>query len=336
MTAGSTIPFVCPACRSPVMARDGAYACASCDRLFPILFGMPDFRLRGDLYLPLEEERAKAARLHAFAEQHDFRELVAFYYSITDDVPKRLASLFADYALNAPARAAPAIHALSRGRRDGALLDLGCGSGGALVAAEGLFHDRTGVDVALRWLVIARKRLDEAGVPARLVCADAEALPFAESSFTHVLAADLLENTRSPAAAVRSAAAVLKDGGFMVVTSSNRRWIGPHPATGVWAAGLLPRRVRAALLRRRHGVDILRAVSFVSPRSVRRIAEAAGLHQLCAQPLRFDASRLEHRSPVFRAVARIYAMLAKAPLFRTLLLVAGPVFQSMFVKERTK
>jgi ubiquinone/menaquinone biosynthesis C-methylase UbiE/uncharacterized protein YbaR (Trm112 family) len=331
-----SLRFVCPVCRASVREGEGGYRCARCRRVYPILFGIPDFRLHGDRYLSLEDERAKAARLHEFGESHDFRELVAFYYSITDDVPAKLAPLFGDYVINATARAAPALKALSRGRRGRALLDLGCGAGGALVAGEGLFQDRTGVDIALRWLVIARKRLEEEGVTARLVCADAEALPLPESSFTHVLAVDLLENTKSPAAAVRTAASVLEDDGFMYVSSSNRRWIGPHPATGVWAAGLLPRRLRAVLLRRRHGVDILRAVSFVSPKSVRRMAKAAGLRQLCAGPLKFEASRLRLRSAPFRVLARTYEALAKAPLFRSVLLAAGPAFQTLFVKEKQK
>ena len=66
------------------------------------------------------------------------------------------------------------------------------------------------------------------------------------------------------------------------------------------------------------------------------MAEGAGLHQLEAHPLDFDTTRLGHRSGVFRALAHVYAMLAKAPLLRTLLLVAGPVFQAMFTKEKTK
>ncbi len=70
-----------------MQAREGAYGCAKCRQSYPILFGIPDFRLQGDRYLSLEDERAKASKLHAFAEDHDFRELVAFYYSITDDVP---------------------------------------------------------------------------------------------------------------------------------------------------------------------------------------------------------------------------------------------------------
>jgi len=191
------------------------------------------------------------------------------------------------------------------------------------------------VDIALRWLVIARKRLEDGGVQATLVCADAEALPFPESSFTHVLAADLLENTRSPATAVRAAAFVLQEDGFMYVSSSNRRWIGPHPATGIWAAGLMPARLRSALLRRRNGVDLLRAVSFVSPASLRRMAKNAGLRQLYVTPLNIDASRVEHRSALFRRLARLYSLLTRAPVFRSVLTLAGPVFQSMFVKEKT-
>jgi ubiquinone/menaquinone biosynthesis C-methylase UbiE/uncharacterized protein YbaR (Trm112 family) len=328
--------FVCPECRSPLKESDGGYRCGSCDRIYPVLFGIPDFRLRGDRYLSLDEERAKAARLHEFAESHNFRELVSFYYSITDDVPASLAPVFAQFALNASARAAPALKALSRGRRGRALLDLGCGSGGALEAGERVFQHRTGVDIALRWLVIARKRLEDAGVQATLVCADAEALPFSESSFTHVLAADLLENTGSPATVVRAAASVLEEGGFMYVSSSNRRWIGPHPATGVWAAGLMPARLRSALLRRRHGIDLLRAVSFVSPASLRRMAKRAGLRRLYATPLNIDASPVEHRSALFRRFARVYALLARTPVFRSVLTLAGPVFQSMFVKEKSK
>jgi ubiquinone/menaquinone biosynthesis C-methylase UbiE len=328
--------FVCPECRARVEEGEGGYGCASCTRFYPILFGIPDFRVRGDLYLSLEDERAKAARLDEFAAKHDLRELVAYYYSITNDVPDRLAAVFAGYLVNAPLRARPAIEVLRSAGPGDTLLDLGCGSGGALVAAADVFQDRTGVDIALRWLVIARKRLEDAGVQATLVCADAEALPFSESSFTHVLAADLLENTGSPATVVRAAASVLEEGGFMYVSSSNRRWIGPHPATGVWAAGLMPARLRSALLRRRHGIDLLRAVSFVSPASLRRMAKRAGLRRLYATPLNIDASPVEHRSALFRRFARVYALLARTPVFRSVLTLAGPVFQSMFVKEKSK
>lgn len=331
MTAGST-DFICPACRSSVEPKDDNYACAACGRAYPILFGIPDFRLKGDQYLSLEEEREKAGKLHAYAQNYDFAALVAFYYSITDDVSDKLASVFASYVLNGPERLKPALEMLApQGGRS--LLDLGCGSGGALVAARGKFGQRIGVDIALRWLVLAQKRLEELGIDAVLVCADAESLPFPERSFSHVLASDLIENTSAPAATVEAAGAVLETGGKLYVSASNRRWIGPHPATGVWAAGLRPEGVRKASLERKHGVDILRAVSFVTPASVRKMAAAAGLRQIAMSPLQPNGRQLEGRSPFFKALAQIYSGLANAPLFGWLLGAVGPVFQSLFVKE---
>lgn len=334
MTAGST-DFICPACRLPVASNDDGYTCAVCSRVYPVLFGIPDFRLEGDQYLSLDAEREKAGKLHAYAQDHDFAALVSFYYSITDDVPAKLAPVFAGYVLQAPERSAAALKALApEGGRS--LLDLGCGSGGAVVAAKGMFVETTGVDIALRWLVIAQKRLKQLGIEAKLICADAEALPFRDGSFSHVLAADLLENARSPEAVVRAAGSVLQGRGRLYVSSSNSRWIGPHPATGVWAAGLLPERIRKPMLERTHGVDILRAVSFVSPGSVRRVATRAGLRQLKATPLAIDAARLNGRSNILRSLAEAYSILASLPVFRTVLVVVGPFFQSLFVKEYIK
>jgi len=148
--------FICPACLSAVEKRNQAFDCARCRREYPILFGIPDFRLRGDRYLSLEDERAKAGKLHDFARAHDFKQLVSYYYSITGDVPTHLEAAFKNYVLVAPERAVPALGALApAGGRS--LLDLGCGSGGALVPAARMFEQCTGVDIALRWLVIARK-----------------------------------------------------------------------------------------------------------------------------------------------------------------------------------
>lgn len=324
--------LVCPGCRSRVERQSETYACGKCNRVYPILFGIPDFRLRGDRYLSLDDEREKARRLYEFGQGHDFKQLVAHYYSITDDVPGHLEPIFRDYVLNASQRSIPALRALApNGGRS--LLDLGCGSGGAVVAGQAFFKYRTGSDVALRWLVIARKRLEETGSTAILVCADAESLPFERETFSHVLASDLLENMSSPAAAIRSSASVLEPGGRLYLSSSNSRWIGPHPATGVWAAGLLPTGLRAAFLRRRHGTDLLRAVNLVSPASVRRMARTAGLRQVEAGPFLPDSGQFAGRSVLFRFFAAFYSRLAKRTLFRTALLHWGPAFQAIFVKE---
>ena len=86
----------------------------------------------------------------------------------------------------------------------------------------------------------------------------------------------------------------------------------------------------------KHGVDILRAVSFVSPDDVRRMARAGGLRRIVTLPLELDPKRLSGRSALFKTVASVYSALSKTPVFRTILVAAGPVFQSLFVKEIEK
>lgn len=326
--------YVCPACRAAVSKAGQDYHCAACGRQYPILFGIPDFRLEGDRYLTLEEERAKAAKLHAYGQDHDFAALVAYYYAITDDVPEHLQPVFADYVLNAEERSREALRALAPGG-GGHLLDLGCGSGGALAAARTDFAQLTGLDIALRWLVIADKRLRDMRVPAKLVCADAGKPPFAPERFTHVLATDLLENTAQPDAVIEGAASLLKPGGRLFIASSNGNWLGPHPATGLWAAGIIPQKVRAAILSRRYGVDLLRAVTFIRPGAVRAAARKAGLRQIAARAVELPEGWSRSKPPLIRFMATAYSAFARMPVLRTALLHAGPVFQAIFLKERT-
>ena len=149
--------YLCPACRTSVVQQAAGWHCAACDRTYPILCGIADFRLAPDAYLSLADERAKALRLHEFAQGHTFDETVAEYYRITDDVPPDMALRFAAYVRAGVARGAGVLGRL--GPAGGPLLDVGCGAGGLVVAAAMTGQQVTGLDIALRWLVIAQKRL---------------------------------------------------------------------------------------------------------------------------------------------------------------------------------
>lgn len=323
-------PFVCPACRAGVSPGGDCYRCGACGRDYPILFGIPDFRIRPDRYLSIDDERAKAARLHAFAQTASFDRLVDYYYSITDDVSPELAPRFARYVRDAPRRARAVMDALQPRNGTDMLLDAGCGSGGALVAAQGRFASSVGVDIGLRWLVIARKRLAEAGIPATLVCADVEALPFPDGSFSHAIADDLIEHAYDPDAAIAALARQLRPGGLLWLSAINRHWIGPHPAVGLWSAGLMPRGLRSRLIRALHGVDALRNMGFVSPGGVMRRGRHNGMEVLTARARRLDPDAVAERSRGFRLVAAIYGWLGSTPVLRPLMLRVGPTFEVIF------
>ena len=311
--------LVCPACRAGVTRADALYTCARCGRAFPILFGVPDFRVRSDRYLSLEAEREKARLLFEASSRLTFEELLAYYYSITDDVTPERARVYAGYVMEGPARAAGDLEAFGTAGSNEALLDAGCGSGSALVAARGRLGGVTGVDIALRWLAICRKRLDALGIEANLVCADIESLPFEPGQFTHVLATDLIEHVYDQGAALKAVAEQLAPGGLLWLTAINRWWPGPHPSTGRWAAGYRPAGAGRA------GYDPLRHVAHISAGMAQDLCAEAGLEVLRVEPRRVSGARARTRAE--RMAIGAYSALRGMPVLRSILVAAGPAFE---------
>jgi len=328
----ASIAFVCPACKLDLESDETAYFCVHCSRHYPVLFGIADFRLRSDRYLDLDEERAKARLLHAFAENATFDELLAYYYSITDDVLDGLAERYVAYANTAPQRGAAIVATLGPISRSDCLLDAGCGTGGLLLAATPHFDNLVGVDIALRWLVICRKRLAEQGVTATLVCAGVESLPFADGSFSHVVAADLVEHVRDPENALSRIARQLKSTGTLWLSATNKYCLGPHPLVRIWAVGFLPKPLRKRLVTWVRGVDSLRYANLVSPRSIATSCRTHGLAVLRIEPLRV-AAPLDAYPLIDRLLISFYRAAYAFRALRYVLVLIGPAFEIQCRKQ---
>jgi SAM-dependent methyltransferase len=89
------------------------------------------------------------------------------------------------------------------------VLDVGCGSGLALVLAAGRGAEVAGADITPGLLAIARERLPD----AELREADMEALPFADAAFDVVLGVNSFQFAADPLRALREAARVCRPGG---------------------------------------------------------------------------------------------------------------------------
>lgn len=322
-----SISFVCPACKQGLEKEDSAYFCAHCARRYPVLFGIADFRLRSDRYLNLEDERGKARRLDEFAQTSSFEELLVYYYSITDDVPKEMATRYLAYAKAAPERGVAIVSALGPIGRPDCLIDAGCGTGGLLLAASSHFGTVVGVDIALRWLVICRKRLAEHAVEATLVCADVENLPFAEGSFTHAVAADLVENVYNPDNAIAEIAKHLRSPGKLWLSATNKYCLGPHPLVRIWALGYLPKPLRRRLVMRVRGLNLLRYINLVSPLSIAARCRARGLQVVWIGPLRAGAGSLESYPSLDRLLISLYRAVCTVRALRFVLVLVGPAFE---------
>nr|MBA3404635.1 methyltransferase domain-containing protein [Gemmatimonadaceae bacterium] len=248
---GSTIPqwleaiVCCPKCHERVSPTGHAYRCVGCAGVYPIRYGIPDFRLAPDPYISIAAELRKIDRLLSTPDL-GFRQLLSAYYVLSPENPPALHQHYIAAMEGAVARGAALVRKLEArnpgGRRE-TFLDLGAGTAGLTAAANDRFTNVVGVDVALRWLLMGRQRLAERGVDVPLICANAESLPFRADSFDAVVADAVLEHVRDSGMMSRQVQRVLSDEGSFFFTTNNRFSILPEPHVKLLGFGFLPRPV---------------------------------------------------------------------------------------------
>lgn len=103
------------------------------------------------------------------------------------------------------------------------LLEVGCGIGTDLVRFARGGALVTGVDLSQTAIDLARRNFEVHGLtPARLDVANAEALPFADSSFDVVYGHGVIQYTANPAVLLSECHRVLKPGGQAIFMVYNR------------------------------------------------------------------------------------------------------------------
>jgi demethylmenaquinone methyltransferase/2-methoxy-6-polyprenyl-1,4-benzoquinol methylase len=341
---GDLLTFVCPRCTGALETRTDAYGCDACALTFPIVCGIPDFRLAPDPYIGIDDDRRKAERLFERGASLTFAELLRHYYDVTPDDPPDLAARWIPRAVAepdiaralldeygflstpAPGTRAPGTSAPLAPRAPRAphapLLDVGCSTGGLLVAAHGAFDELVGVDVAMRWLAVGRVRLREAGVAATLVCANAEHLPFPAGAFDAVTCTDTLEHVRDAAAALAEACRVSRPGARLLATANNRLAPLPEPNIHLWGVAQLPRRWQAGYVKRRRGDLHPYRIALRSARELRSLAAAAGYADVRVGPGAVLAPHVTRGWPS-RALA-VYDRARGRPVIGWLLAKVGP------------
>lgn len=322
----TNVEFVCPCCKGRLVAGSSFYSCDRCVITYPVLFDIPDFRLRSDRYLSLDQERAKARKLFDYGQNKSVAEVVQFYYSLSDDLPRNMALRYQAATIAAPDRAQHIVADLAPSPGSDVLVELGCGTGGLLVCAQGRYRAVYGVDIALRWLVVCKKRLQENNTAATLVCADVEALPFPSGSFTQAVAADLVEHVYNVDNTLWEIARVLKPNGLLWLSAVNRYCVGPHPLTGVWAIGFLPARPRAWLLKKLKKIDLLRYANMVSPGYLSGLLRKRGFKLLSMKPKHMVPGVTAGYGALERGLVVLYRLALRLPLMRGILVRIGPAF----------
>jgi SAM-dependent methyltransferase len=313
-----TSELVCPACRASL--SEGL--CARCDHEFPEVAGLPDLRIASDRFLDLEDERSKALQLARIAPGVDLKGLAEAYYAMTPDVEALRREFYLGHILGAEARGSALAALLPR---SGKILEVGCGTGGLLAAAARVGLDIEGLDIAMRWLVVARRRLDDRGVYVPLVAASADRLPYADASFDTVVADSVLEHLDDPLSAVKEWARVLRPRGTLLVWSPNRFALAIDPHVRLWGLGWLPRRLMPAYVRWRRGGAW--PPPCLSAGDAHRLARQAGFGSIEVEAPSIPETWAKTRPPWQRRLITAYAIAQTIRGSRALLRAFGPLWQ---------
>jgi SAM-dependent methyltransferase len=322
--------FACPRCHGALDRAADAYRCRPCAAVYPVVLGIPDFRLFPDPWIGFDDDRDKARRLAALVEGRSFADAVRTYWEITPSTPRPLAERFIEHVLGAERRASDWLDWLDGVEppaAPGCWLDVGCGTGDLIAAGARRGITIVGVDIALRWLVVARRRETLAGRAAQLVCANGEHLPFPPGAFSRVVSLGTLEHCRDADRLVADARRVLRQGGVMRVTTVNRYSLLPEPHVGVWGVGIVPRRWADRYVRWRSGQRYLHHRP-LSPREVARGFRRAGFSSVrvgAAAVLAADRSRLGGAAAW---AAPVYERLRTGPVVGSLIRWIAPLLDA--------
>lgn len=301
--------------------------------MYPVVCGIPDLRTSPDPYISFEGDRTKARMLYSRFGDLDFEGLVELYYHVTPETPPKDVALNTARLVGAVGRGRATLDAWSKSFGEVAgerLLDVGCGTAPLLSAAGSRFAHRIGVDVGMRWLVVAKRRLLDLGIDVPLVAACGEALPFRDASFDVVTMDSFAEIARDQAAALGEAHRVLQAGGRLLCATPNRFSLGPDPHIGIPAGGYLPQFLVDAIAKQRMARPPLRR--FYSSRSLARGLRGAGFSQVRVEIPSVVEEQQAHVGPTGRLAARWYNTLRTVPVARQALFAIGPMLHGQGVK----
>ena len=326
--------FRCPQCGRPVERLGDAYRCTACERLYPVVLGIPDFRLYEDPLIPLADDYQKGEKLYVAARGRTFAELVAYYWTLPTypPTPPDISARSIHHVVTDAGRIAGYADRLGRGD---ALLDVGCGAATLVQAMRDRFTIRVGADVGFRWLVVARHGLEEAGLPVNLVCCCADHLPFAAGVFDCVASISLLEHVRSASDVMAECARVARPSGRVFVWTSNRFSLAPEPHVRIWGVGFLPRRWMPAYVRWRRGMAYDHKHLLSRGEVARGFRRTGLLHVEFLAPV-VTAPDLAAMGLAERLLARAWSLTCRVPGLGRLFLGVFPVLQAVAMRRRER
>jgi SAM-dependent methyltransferase len=326
------IQLCCPICREQLRRDGGDHHCGKCHRLYPSVFGIPDFRVSLPPHFNRVRDMEIARTLSEASPESSFEDLLRLYLRLLPPRPDALREQHQLHFKSEGELACMAMDLIEERRAfapGDALLDVGCGRGEYMETAAGRVDHVTGVDLSLTVLVLARKRLGDRGL---VLAAEAERLPFPDAAFAAVIAADVIEHFADPPRVVEEVGRVLQPGTPAFFSTPNRFSLTAEPHVGLWGVGLIPRKWALSYVRRRRGVSY-EGIRLFSAASLRRLLRKHFPGRAIVLIPGLSLWRVERFPLLKRLAARLYLILRRVSVLRSVFYVCGPFFQVVAQKR---
>lgn len=319
--------WCCPRCRGQLVAETANLRCTTCSHRYELIGDIPDLRVPHDAWIDFEEDLVLAREINA-ASHLSLEALIRLVYSKRPGWDYDRIELRTRQVMQAPARLERDISSWLQPPREAGdlILDLGCGAGMLLAAANRQGWRGVGVDVFMTWLVVADRLIKEWGGEPILAAALGESLPLHDGAIATVVSLDVIEHVSAPDQFLAEVERVTRTDGQIILTTPNRFSLTAEPHVQVWGVGWLPRPLQAPFVKWRSGKSYTDTRLMSSFGLRRRIQRSTTLKFRVETPS-VPEEEIAYFRPMKAWLARAYNRVRTAAIVRPALLLFAPFFR---------
>lgn len=243
----------CPVCEQGIFIHDDRCECTSCKKTFPIIVGIPDFRLTLNQQRRASEQQHIDIILNKY-DKLNFNDIMKDFIARTTD--PGLLDLDTQYMLGWKSRGAKQLAKIKalfqkqaswgqfvENSKHGIYIDVGCGKGAMLATMASRFRFAIGIDRSMTYLILAKKLAQEIGLEnVVLMAGENESMPFVDDCVDFITAIDVIEHVGDQEKGLNEDFRILKSGKHFFLNSPNRyNLFTLEDHVQVWGVGFMPR-----------------------------------------------------------------------------------------------
>lgn len=245
----------CPVCHGEISSAHDGLICKDCSGKFPIVAGLPDFRVDAPAWIDFEQDRVRAIHIDAIAQKDGLNAAILDVFRNSRKFDEKASRYRQRQVQSGIEKCEQQLNGWLAPLSHEPAFELGVGPGQLVAASARRGRVLQGIDVSLEWLVVAKHWARSLGVEPVLAGALAEKLPLKDGAVGSLISLDVIEHVGDQARFAAEIGRVLRPGGTVALVTPNRFSLSPEPHVHVWGVGYLPVRWQAAWVRRMSGKD---------------------------------------------------------------------------------